>query len=211
VKAGQVAVDSQFQREVTNSAAFGSRSLGDLVGGRGEIPLESVLLERGRLVSNSAKWSEYFSNVISEERDKAADEKQKRDDQADAFRKRKDDARKGAEDALSEIVCPMMQAFARQFPNCVGPRDGRKDDVFTCSIEIPRPGEGRPSLGVEVTLAVDKDCELSISVKATFQAPGHGRAERLQEVPPQPLPSDVENWLQEKLGSIAKRFVQLGA
>ena len=162
-------------------------------------------------MSNSAKWSEYFANVISEERGKAADEKQKRDDQAEAFRKRKDEARKAAEDALSEIVCPMMQAFARQFPNCVGPRDSRKDDVFTCSIEIPRPGEGRPSLGVEVTLAVDKDCQLSICVKATFQAPGHGRAERLQEVPPQPLPSDVENWLQEKLGSIARKFVQQGA
>jgi hypothetical protein len=169
------------------------------------------VFERGRVVGDVAKWSGYFSKMISEERGKAADEKQKRDDQAEAFRKRKEEARKAAEDALSEIVFPMMQAFAGQFPNCVGPRDSRKDDVFTCSIEIPRPGEGRPSLGVEATLAVDKECQLSICVKATFQAPGHGRAERLQEVPRQPLPSDVENWLQEALGSIARKFVQQGA
>jgi hypothetical protein len=171
----------------------------------------SDLFERGRAVGNIAKWSEYFADVISEERGKAADEKQKRDDQADAFRKRKEDARKAAEDVLTEIVCPMMQAFAKQFPNCDGPRDSRKDDALTCSIEIPRPGEGHATLGVDVTLAVDKDCQASICAKATFQAPGHGRAERLQEVAPQPLPSDVENWLQEKLGSIARKFVQLGA
>jgi hypothetical protein len=138
--------------------------------------LVSVLFERGRAVGDSAKWNDYFANVISEERGKAADEKQKRDDQAEAFRKRKEDARKAAEDVLGEILHPMMQAFAKQFPNCDGPRDSRKDDVLTCSIEIPRPGEGRSSLSVEVTLAVDKDCQPSICVKATFQAPGHGRA-----------------------------------
>jgi hypothetical protein len=210
VKAGQV-VDLHFQGELNNSATFGSRSVEHLADGTGGVALVSVLFEKGRVVGDSAKWSGYFANVISEEREKAADERQKRDDQAEAFRKRKDEARKAAEDALGEIICPMMQAFSRQFPNCVGPRDSKKDDVLTCSIEIPRPGEGRSSLGVEVTLAVDKDCQLSICVKATFQAPGHGRAERLQEVPPQPLPSDVENWLQERLGSIARKFVQLGA
>ena len=99
----------------------------------------SVLFERGRTVGNGAKWDEYFANVISEVRGKAADEKQERDDQAEASRNRKQDARKAAEDILKEIVCPMMQAFARQFRNCVGPRDSRKDDVLTCSIEIPRP------------------------------------------------------------------------
>lgn len=182
-----------------------------MVGGTGDMALVSVLFDRGKAMGNSAKWNEYFASVISEERGKAADEKLKRDDQAEAFRKRKVEARKAAEDALSEIVCPMMQAFAKQFHNCRGPRDSRKDDVLTCSIEIPRPGEGRSSLGVEVTLAVDEACQQSICVKATSQAPGHGRAERLLEVPPQPLPSDVENWLREELGSIARKFVQLGA
>jgi hypothetical protein len=162
-------------------------------------------------MGNSAKWNEYFANVVSEERGKAADEKQKRDDQADAFRKRKEEARKAAEDALREIVCPMMQAFAGQFRDCVGPRESRKEGVLTCSVEIPRPGEGRSALGVEVTLAVGEDCQPSICVTTTSQAHGHGRAERLQEVPPQPLPSDVENWLREKLGSIARKFVRLGA
>ena len=173
--------------------------------------MASVLFERGRAVGNSEKWNEYFADVVSEERGKAADEKQKRDDHVEGLRKRKVEARKAAEDALSEIVCPMMQAFARQFHNCGKPRDSRKDDVFTCSVEVPRHGEGRSSLDVEVTLAVDQDCQQSICVKVTSQVPGHGRVERLEEVPPQPLPSDVENWLQEKLGSIARKFVQLGA
>jgi hypothetical protein len=171
----------------------------------------SVLFERGRAMGNGAKWSEYFANVVSEERGKTADEKQKRDDQADALRKRKEEARKAAEDALREIVCPMMQAFARQFHNCVGPRESRREGVLTCSIEVPRPGEGHSALSVEVTLAVGEDCQPSICVTTTSQSPGHGRAERAQEVPPQPLPSDVESWLQEELGRIARKFVHLGA
>ena len=173
--------------------------------------LVSVLFERGRAVGNSEKWNEYFASVVSEERGRAADEKQKRDDHVEGLRKRKVEARKAAEDALSEIVCPMMQAFARQFHNCGKPRDSRKDDVLTCSIEIARPHEGRLSLGLEVTLAVGNDCQQSICVKATSQAPGHARAERVQEIPPQPLPSDVENWLQEQLGNIGRKFVELGA
>lgn len=167
--------------------------------------------EKGRAVDNSAKWSEYFANAISKEREKGADERQKRDDRAEVLRKRKEEALKDAEDAFSKIVCPMMQAFARHFCDCVGPRDSRKNDVLACSIEIPRPGECRSSFGVEVTLTVDKDCQQVICVNATFQPPEHRRTERLLEVPPQPLPSDVENWLQEKLGIIARKLVQRGA
>lgn len=66
-------------------------------------------------MDSSAKWSEYFANAISEEREKSVDEKQKRDDRAEVLRKRKEDALKDAEDAFSKTVCPMMQAFAKQF------------------------------------------------------------------------------------------------
>jgi len=162
-------------------------------------------------VGNVATWDEYFANAISEARGKAAGEKQERDDQAEASRKRKQEARKAAEDVLTEIVCPMMQSFARQFRNCVGPRDSRKDDILTCSIEIPRPHEGRFTLGVEVTLVVGNDCQQSISVTSTSQVSGHARADRVHEIPLQPLPPDVENWLQEQLGDIGRKFVQLGA
>jgi hypothetical protein len=165
----------------------------------------------GRTVDNSTKWNEYFTNVISEARGQAAGEKQKRDDETQASKKREEEARKAVEDVLREIVCPMMQAFARQFRNCVGPRESKTADVLTCSIEIPRPHEGRLSFGVEVTLAVGNDCQQSICVKATSQAPGHAKPERVQEVLPQPLPSDVENWLQEQLGSLGSKLVQLGA
>ena len=162
-------------------------------------------------LGNSDKWNEYFAKVISEERGKAADEKQKRDDHAEALKNRAEDARRAIENALREVVHPMMEAFARQFGNCDGPRDSRKDDVLTCLIQFLRPGEGRSPLGVEVTLTVDRDCQPSIRVKAVLQAPAHGRTERQPEVPFQPFPLDMDNWLQEELGSIARQFVQRGA
>jgi len=174
------------------------------------IALTSVLFERGMALGNSDKWNEYFAKVISEERGKAADEQQKRDDCAEALKNRAEDARRAIEKALSEIVHPMMQAFARQFSNCDGPRDIRKDDVLTCSIQFLRPEEGRSPLGVEVTLTVNRDCQPSICVKAVLQAPTRGRAERQPEIPFQPFPSDMDNWLQEELGTIARQFVQRG-
>ncbi|MDD4268861.1 MAG: hypothetical protein PHO07_19700 [Pirellulales bacterium] len=112
-------------------------------------------------MSHRAKWSEYFANAISEEREKGVDERQKRDDRGEVLREHKDETLKDAEDGFRKLVCPMMQAFAGHFGDCVGPRNSRKDDVLACRMEIPRPGEYRSSFGVEVTLAVDKDCHSS--------------------------------------------------